>query len=95
MKIVYYHVKMPGQAFDNMRSTLDTQRGKHFPNNVLSVTSNVAGNEGLIKALLDDGFNEDQFSAPGLVIAKYPEAQHDQIFTWFYTPEWQPEQEGV
>lgn len=93
---VWLHMRTDGLN----ASVLSAFRAKHREKAVaceLSVTRSVDGTEALVKVSGGDKAWRDQLpvTVRDAVIRVYTEADHDEIFAWFYTPAWQPpEQEN-
>lgn len=83
----WIHCTIPGRT----QAMVNTLRDKHretVPANELSITDNIAGTESIIKV---SGVTRD-YRGPlpvGQIIRVYDDADHADIFAFFYTPEWQ------
>ena len=82
----WYHVNTSHINYNDFISETDITHGN--TGHELSITLNVAGTEAIIKV------KNGLISMPdGLAINVYTDETHRQIFDFFYTPAWQPEEE--
>ena len=85
---VYLHVDMTHGSFSSMKLDATAKHRANAPGTALSVTPNVAGTEALIKVRGGKGWTPGWFNAP-FVKRVYTDADHADIFAFFYTPVWQ------
>jgi len=89
----WVHANTGGQ-FNTVANAMDTNGKVKWPNNLQSITYNIAGTEAIVKIDLEDGSAEEDWFLANVpshskVIRVYTEADHSDIFTFFYGPEWQ------
>ena len=88
---VYLHVDATHPSFNSMKSDAKTKHQVNSPGTELSVTFNVAGTEAIVKVRGGKGWAPGWFNAP-FVKRVFTDADHHEIFAFFYTPEWQPKE---
>jgi len=81
-----------GGVFNSFANQIDAKGKVRWPNNVQSITYNVAGTEAIVKVEVD---GDDELwllanvPSHSKVIRLYTESDHSDIFDFIYTPAWQ------
>lgn len=91
MNMKYWIHATTGGPFNALANSIDTKGKTKWPNNLQSITYNIAGTEAIVKVEVE-GTDEEWLLANvpshNKVIRLYTEADHDEIFLFLYTPEW-------
>lgn len=83
----WYHVDMAHGSFKSMKSSARTEHKKKRPGAELSIRTNNAGTEALIKVRTDGSYNPGWRGAP-FVLRKFTPADHADALALMRTPEW-------
>ena len=84
----YILVDTTHPSYNAMKSDAAGRHQANAPGTVLSVTLNVAGNEAIVKVRGGRGWTPGWLNAP-FVKRVYTDADHADIFAFFYTSVWQ------
>ena len=86
----YFHVDATHGSFNSMRSDAETKHQANSPGTLLSVVMNISGTEAIVKVRGGKDWSPGWLNAP-FVKRVFTSLDHNDIFLFFYGPEWQSE----
>lgn len=94
MSIIYYLIDTTKSQSNGFISSMENAHKAGSNQASLSVAYNVAGDRALVKVNGDQSII-DRPDPQDVILAEYAKENHDQVFSFFYTAEWQHPDENL